>query len=95
MISQRADVPGSSRLGPSEIADIADEKALPMPQPPLGVFAIETAALTAQTVPAGHDPHSYGETSADWRPFPGQRAVRVNDCGSLPGMTMRVPQSWV
>lgn len=73
MISQRADVPGSSRLGPSEMADIADEKALPMPHPPLGVFAIETAALTAQTVPAGHDPRGYGETSADWRPFPGQR----------------------
>jgi FxsC-like protein len=73
LTSQRADVPGSSRVGPSEIADIADEKTLPGPQPPLGVFAIETAALTAQTVPAGHDPRGYGETSADWRPFPGQR----------------------
>jgi FxsC-like protein len=29
--------------------------------------------LTARTVPAGHDPRGYGETSADWRPFPGQR----------------------
>ena len=66
-------MPGSSRLGPSEIADIADEKALPRPQPPLGVFAIEAAASTAQTVPAGRDPRGYGETSADWRPFPGQR----------------------
>lgn len=73
MTSQRADVPGSSRPGPSEIAGHADEKALPTSQPRLGVFAIETAAPTARTVPAGHDPRGYGETSADWRPFPGQR----------------------
>lgn len=73
MTSQRADLPGSSRSGPSEITDIADENAWPSPQPGLGVFVIETAALTARTVPAGHDPRGYGETSADWRPFPGQR----------------------
>ena len=40
--------------------------------PPLGVFFIEVAAPTAHDVPAGHDPGSYGESSADWRPFPSQ-----------------------
>lgn len=73
MTSQRADVPGSSRPGPTEIRDIADEKALPTPQPRLRVFAIEIAGLTAGMVPAGHDPRGYGEASADWRPFTGQR----------------------
>ena len=73
MTSQRADVPGSSRPGPTEIPDIADEKALPTPQRRLRVFAIETAGLTAGTVPAGRDPRGYGEASADWRPFTGQR----------------------
>jgi FxsC-like protein len=50
---------------------------LTTPQSRLGVFAIETAALTTRTVPAGHDPRGYGETSADWRPFPGQRVSLV------------------
>jgi FxsC-like protein len=66
-------VPGSSCPGPSEIPNIADEKALPTSQPRLGFFAIETAALTARTVSAGHGPRGYGETGADWRPFPGER----------------------
>jgi FxsC-like protein len=47
-------------------------KTPPTRQPRLAVFAVETAALTARTVPAGHDPRSYGETSAEWRPFPRQ-----------------------
>jgi FxsC-like protein len=41
-------------------------------QPHLAVFTVETAALTVRTVPAGHDPRGYGETGAEWRPFPRQ-----------------------
>jgi FxsC-like protein len=50
-----------------------DEMTSPFsPEARLAVFSIETAAPTASTVTAGHDPRGYGEISADWRPFPEQ-----------------------
>jgi FxsC-like protein len=73
LTSRRADMPGSSLPGPSEVPDIAETKTSPTRPPRLGVFAVETAALTTRTVPADHDPRGYGETGADWHPFPGQR----------------------
>jgi FxsC-like protein len=59
-------------IEPSEVQDI-DEMTSPFsPDSRLAVFAIETAAPTTRTVAAGHDPSGYGESSADWRPFPHQ-----------------------
>jgi FxsC-like protein len=63
----------NSPIRPSEVPDI-DEMTSPFsPEARLAVFSIETAAPTASTVAAGHDPRGYGETSADWRPFPEQK----------------------
>jgi FxsC-like protein len=59
-------------LEPSEVQDI-DKMTSPFsPDSRLAVFAIETAAPTTSTIAAGHNPGSYGENSADWRPFPHQ-----------------------
>jgi FxsC-like protein len=61
-----------SPIGPSEVPDIDEMKSPFSPGSRLSVFAIETAAPTTRTVAADHDPRGYGESSAEWRPFPQQ-----------------------
>lgn len=55
-----------------EIPGIDEMKSVSTSGPPLSVFSIEIAAPTARTVVAGHDSGSYGESSAEWCPFPCQ-----------------------
>lgn len=65
-----------SPIDPIEPAEVSDIDKIPSaftPGPPLAVFAIEVAAPTQRAAAAGHNSGSYGESSADWRPFPQQR----------------------
>lgn len=61
-----------SPITPSEVPDIDEMKSPFADVPHLSVFVIETAAPTESTVTHEHGYHRYGETSSDWRPFPGQ-----------------------
>jgi FxsC-like protein len=61
-----------SPIGPSEVPDIDKMKSPFLPESRLAVFAIETAAPTIRTVAQDHDPSGYGESSAEWHPFPEQ-----------------------
>jgi FxsC-like protein len=60
-------------IEPSEVSDIDQIPSAFTPGPPLAVFTIEIAAPTGRTVAAGRNPASYGQSSAEWRPFPAQR----------------------
>ncbi|MGD0703754.1 MAG: TIR-like protein FxsC [Trebonia sp.] len=56
-----------SRIG--DIESLASEFAVGA-RPP--IFMIEVAAPTVASAPQSHGPRAYGETPAQWRPFPGQ-----------------------
>ncbi|HTS99478.1 MAG TPA: TIR-like protein FxsC [Streptosporangiaceae bacterium] len=58
-------------IQPSEIQDI-DAMTSAFTQPPLAVFAIETAVPTARDVATRDVPGGHVHNSADWRPFPQQ-----------------------
>ena len=58
-------------IEPSVVPDI-DEMESPFAPQPLSVFVIETAVPTASSIAAERDPRGYGESGADWRPFPRQ-----------------------
>lgn len=61
-----------SPIGPSAVPHVEKMKSAFQPESRLAVFAIETAAPTARTITAGHEPRGYGQNSAEWRPFPRQ-----------------------
>jgi FxsC-like protein len=61
----------NSPIGPSGVPDINEMTSPFSSETRLAIFSIETAAPTVSTV-VGHDIHGYGESSADWHPFPGQ-----------------------
>jgi FxsC-like protein len=62
-----------SPIAPSDAPNIDQVESEFMPEPQLPIFAIETAAPTAQTAAAGRDLRGYGGTSIEWRPFTKQK----------------------
>jgi FxsC-like protein len=58
-------------IQPSNVPDIDAMKSA-FTQPPLAIFAIETAVSAARDAVALHDPRGQDQSSADWRPFPQQ-----------------------
>jgi FxsC-like protein len=72
-----------SPITPSEVPDIEEMKSPFANEPHLSVFVIETAAPTANTVRREHGYHRYGETSSDWRPFPGQALSLAEYAGQV------------
>jgi len=62
----------NSPIRPSEVPDIDEMKSAFMPESPLAVFAIETAAPALRTAVGGRDPRTDGTSSPEWRRFPRQ-----------------------
>ena len=60
-------------IKPSEVPDINKMNNPFMPESHPAVFVIETAVPTASNIAAERDPRGYGESGADWRPFPQQK----------------------
>ena len=65
---------GESRLEPSAVPDIDTVESRFQPGAHLAVFQVSVAAPTVRTAPTGRDPSRYGDSSTQWRPFPGQEA---------------------
>lgn len=65
------DIAEEAPIQPSKVPDIDAMKSA-FTQPPLAVFAIETAVRAKQDLPALHAPARDDQSSPDWRPFHGQ-----------------------
>ena len=57
---------------PSKVGDIEKTPSAFPAARPLPVFNVAVAAPTVASAPRGRDLRAYGETAAQWRPFPGQ-----------------------
>jgi FxsC-like protein len=62
-----------SPLQPSDVPDIDMMESEFLTKAHLAIFSVEIAAPTAPTLPGGLDRSQYGDSGAEWSPFPKQR----------------------